>query len=757
MKLKSQLLLVSLLMLLIPWAGCQFVKEVEGVLRLGQTQSLSASAGAIASALSNKSSLIYSPEERQQSDRSALQSIYFSALDADIIVDGYDDGWPSISSRIYLKASSFDLNRVDSSDTEPSQVKLKAGLHGDDYYLFFSVTDNKVIYHNPTLTLQGNGDRFVVVLGGHRTPVRKYLISSAAPGKVRVRIMDSNATEINTQVINAQVINTMAIEYGIQGVWQDTAEGFDLEIKIPRSLMDGRFGFYRANEDETVGGKVTLSYGNALPASELPPPWVVQPNPQLYELLKVFGRGGASLTVIDGFYWRVARFQGLEKKSESLSSDKNVRAEAFFLGDFWLVQRLFRAILSSRAVVVAEPETRPGRLQRPEIVKALGGESASQWYQAVSDHSKRVLAIAEPIYEGEAVIGVLLAEQSSEEFLSLADNAFGRLLYVSFIVVTVIGLGLLAYASLLSWRIRKLSEAAHAVIGEDGVLKADFSVSTAKDELGDLSRSYARLVYRVKQSSDYLRSLARTLSHELRTPIAIVRSSLENLDNEPLSERGSEYTARAKEGVERLSYILTAMSEANNVEASIENSERFEFDLAQLTTELMQAYESIHTEFNFSLGGMAGGSREVPLGPKIILGVPELVVQLLDKLMDNAASFCPPGGEIKFGFFETQSAYRLVLSNQGPMLPTEMLGQLFDSMVSVREKTLLNEPKNKKLGATGDNAGKAQAHLGLGLYIARLIAEFHGGSIRGVNLPDGSGVQFEVELSKIVAPQLNPD
>jgi two-component system, OmpR family, sensor histidine kinase ChvG len=72
----------------------------------------------------------------------------------------------------------------------------------------------------------------------------------------------------------------------------------------------------------------------------------------------------------------------------------------------------------------------------------------------------------------------------------------------------------------------------------------------------------------------------------------------------------------------------------------------------------------------------------------------------------------------------------ITVSNEGPALPMEMQEQLFDSMVSVRPQQ-----------------GGDEAHLGLGLYIVRLIAEFHNGSARLENRPDGKGVTAVISLS----------
>jgi two-component system sensor histidine kinase ChvG len=69
----------------------------------------------------------------------------------------------------------------------------------------------------------------------------------------------------------------------------------------------------------------------------------------------------------------------------------------------------------------------------------------------------------------------------------------------------------------------------------------------------------------------------------------------------------------------------------------------------------------------------------------------------------------------------------LTVSNHGPRLPEAMKDKLFESMVSVR---------------SGKSA--AEPHLGLGLYIVRLIAEYHGGSVEALDREDGSGVVIRV-------------
>ena len=89
--------------------------------------------------------------------------------------------------------------------------------------------------------------------------------------------------------------------------------------------------------------------------------------------------------------------------------------------------------------------------------------------------------------------------------------------------------------------------------------------------------------------------------------------------------------------------------------------------------------------------------------------------------------FSSDGDRIGVSLEQEEGVYVIGVANPGPALPERMRSQLFDSMVSVR-------------------GGKADEHLGLGLYIAKLIAEGHGGSISASNIE--GGVRFDVALPK---------
>jgi signal transduction histidine kinase len=282
---------------------------------------------------------------------------------------------------------------------------------------------------------------------------------------------------------------------------------------------------------------------------------------------------------------------------------------------------------------------------------------------------------------------------------------------------------LFAYAGVLSLRIRRLRDAAGRALRPDGRLDPRLPHLAARDDLGDLSRGFARLLGEVGAYNDYLRTLASKLSHELSTPLAIVRSSLDNLDQEQLSPGARTYAQRAREGAERLSGILRSMAEASRMERIVAGAEGEDFDLADLVRSCAEAYRDLVAPRRIAL--------DVPAGRIGLHGAPELIAQALDKLVDNARSFTPDDGWIRIRLRALDAGAELAVANNGPPLPDRMQERLFESLVSVREGAQRGEPP----------------HLGLGLFVVRLVAELHQGQASAVNLPDGAGVEFRLRLA----------
>ena len=355
-----------------------------------------------------------------------------------------------------------------------------------------------------------------------------------------------------------------------------------------------------------------------------------------------------------------------------------------------------------------------------DISAALQGTPGTRT-RRTPDGRTVVMSAAHPVWNANEVAGAVVVEETTNPVASLRSDALERLLLLTLAAFTGTAAILIGYATRISIRIRRLRDEAESAIDTRGRLARLSAGSDAGDEIGDLSRSFSAMLERLGQHHAYLESMAGRLSHELRTPIAVVRSSLENLRLASTAEESRAYLARAEEGLARLNTILHRMSEATQLEQALRTAERERYDLAALVRGCVEGYRLAYPGTPFALEPTERALE--------VSGSPDLGAQMLDKLVENAADFSPPGAPVRMRLEARGRHAELAVENQGPLLPAAMRGRLFDSMVSVREQRSGTAP-----------------HLGLGLYVARLIAEFHGGAIEAADTAARDGVIVRVNL-----------
>lgn len=680
MRLRKQLVFLSLLSLSLPWAGCQYIKEVGSVLEQGQLSALDATARAIAARLNAEPSLLGGKNTTKN-----LQTLYAHTLTHPLIVDGYIDDWRSLE----LPAQHFS-NSADSNDNFSADIRA-AKL--DNYlYLFIQVQTASINYHHPGSPELASGDHLVLSRGLAGDRSRDYTLTTSAPGSLIAFYRDSNGRTRQ--------------EHAIEGIWHEQPRGYAVELQLPLTFADHGFGLQAAKYKRPSDNNPGTYHSQATPAV------LTYQLDRLNQALQTFQQPGLQLEVVNKQGWSLARTGSLDiQASHSPSLEQ----------PSWLTLKLYQLALTDNPEIT-QAEYATGHLEGEDIDQALAGMSSHLLYKGRRGHIGRSSAV---ISHNGDTLGVLIAEQSSEQLLTLTGNAFTRLIQYSFITTLLVSFALLAYASWLSWRIRTLGKAATKAVGDDGQLQSlpsKWPSFNASDEIGDLSRNYRELLQRLEEHTSYLKTLASKLSHELRTPLAVVRSSLDNLEHVQQSPEANTYLCRAREGSERLSKLISSMSVASRLERSIQDAEREPFDLAQLLQELTEAYRGIYSQ-QLLVTIIPGDYR--------IHGAPELLVQLLDKLSDNASDFCPTDGTIEYRLQQHKDIIHLSVSNDGPPLPETMQEQLFESLVSVRSNT------------------SDTPHMGLGLHIVRLIAAFHHGRASATNRKDESGVIFNIELTAL--------
>jgi len=669
MNLKRQLLLVSVLTLALPWAGYQFIHETESALRAGQQQMLAGTARVIADSLAQY------PEEFPELQVAGFvygDQVYGHPLETRPEIDGYFDDW------------TIDRESLQTLRGTDGPIRFAVGLFDEAVYLYVEVVDRNIVFARPGAIALDDGPHFAD----------------------RVSLINTSPSYLNETLYFAAeapglLVTVVRNDYGfrsdpaILSYWQDVPHGYQIEARIPAIKLGTHLGVVVSNTaSETEQPVRSASF-----ASRTPGPFVT-PSPEMDSIVSSLAqRGGIRLIVTDASGWRIAASGDLSTMAVGTDS----------AGSAWLRFAYSALVESGQAAELAKPDP-SGREQQNYIVQALEGNESVSWFRS-ADSGRAVVAVAQPVTVDNSTIGSIVLQQGTDAILSLTNQTLVRLINVTVIATLLVAVALLGYATWLSRRIRRLSVAAEdALDGDD--LRRSLPSALAGDEIGDLSRSFSNVLRQLGDYNEYLRSLASKLSHELRTPLAIVTSSLENLEHEPLNEASTDYAARARDGADRLRKILTAMSEASRVEELMQYAVPETFDLRAALNSTVAAYRDVYPDRSFNF--------DTELDAAITQGSPELVIQMLDKLVDNAVDFSSDEDTITIGLSEKQGAFLFSVTNPGSPLPEQMRSQLFDSMVSIRSGS--------------------DKHLGLGLYVAKLIAEGHGGRIDARNTHGGVAV-----------------
>jgi two-component system sensor histidine kinase ChvG len=662
MALRRQLLLLASLTLVLPWAGCEYVREMEAGLREGQQAALGATAQAVEARLRTDPEILaqlsQSLEGLQRFEAEPV--LYIHSLQGSVVVDGYGEEWRN-----------FAIPPQQIPGTAPP-VSISLGERGGSIYAFIEVADSERQFFDPSQPLQ-QADHVLMRLGDG-TLLRLF---SAAPGAITVeRHLGQGAWQR---------------EHRVTGIWNEAEDSYVLELRLPRNLATGGLAV-QANDgasDEEVPALLPLHP-------------LLRGDKTYTDALAIFTRPGVRLALVAQDGWLLGRAGELSMPRD----DEAVRDT--------LAHHLVRRVLGRPDYPVL-PAEEPGRLTHMDTTT---GSSWYRWSDSLVGRVTMPISLAED-EDNSAPALALVAEQSLDSLQTLTTGAMGRLLWYTTLATLLAGGTLLAYASVLSWRIRRLSKAAQRAVDSEGRIRAEIPGSRSKDEIGDLARSYAALLQRLRHYNEYLETLASKLSHELRTPLAIVRSSLDNLGELQPTEQQQVYLERASEGATRLTRLLNAMSAAARLEHSIAQNERERVDMAEFLALLVESYRSVYAPRNLTL-------TCVGEGPFVMSASPELLAQMCDKLVENAADFTGESGSVELVLTRELQEVRLQVINTGPLIPDALQGRLFDSLTSGR-------------------SGQGH-HLGLGLYVVRLIVDFHKGRVQAFNHPGGDKVVFEVRL-----------
>ncbi|MGE5599507.1 MAG: sensor histidine kinase [Bacteroidota bacterium] len=275
----------------------------------------------------------------------------------------------------------------------------------------------------------------------------------------------------------------------------------------------------------------------------------------------------------------------------------------------------------------------------------------------------------------------------------------------------------LYFARRLTDPIRRIEDAARAMAGGDLDRRADVD---GDDELARLAGTLNSLAARTKGLLEERRRLAMDLAHELRTPLAVIKSLTEAFADGVLPADAG-HLAQVGEEIARLEGLAERIPAAFLAEEHTA-SPRAEVVLNGLVADLVHRFSLRFREKDVRL------VWEIPGEEAAVLGNREALLTALGNLLDNALKYSPAGAQVDLTMRVEDGWASIEVADQGPGISAAHLPRIFD-----------------RLYRADPSRSRTTGGFGLGLAIARAVAESHAGTLTASSEP-GRGAVFTLRL-----------
>src|SRR3546814_551986 len=255
-----------------------------------------------------------------------------------------------------------------------------------------------------------------------------------------------------------------------------------------------------------------------------------------------------------------------------------------------------------------------------------------------------------------------------------------------------------------------------------------YPIPSRRDEIGLLARALSDMSQALRQRIDATEAFAADVTHELKIPLASLRSAVEALERVEDPGLRAQLLEVVRDDVHRLDRLITDIAEASRLDAELSRT-RFEpVDLGRMVAGIVAGREARCVERDVRLAF----ARPEP-GTAVVLGEEGRLTRVVENLIDNAISFSPNGGLVQISATRDGDRVQLRLDDEGPGVPPEAREAIFRRFHSVRPE--------------GEAFGK---HSGLGLAIAKATVEAHDGWIAAEDRADAtSGARFTITLPAV--------
>ena len=392
------------------------------------------------------------------------------------------------------------------------------------------------------------------------------------------------------------------------------------------------------------------------------------------------------------------------------------------------LDRLFDFLVGTRGIRrFAEPATDRAEAW-PEIRAASqGGRAAMIRYAPDFTH----VVSAAHVAENGGGIRFLLTANPREVRAFIRDERLG---------LAILGILTILLSAFLSWflartivkPLRQLVRAAVRVrLGRSREINVP-RLPSRRDEIGTLARAISDMSQALRDRIDATESFAADVAHELKNPLASLRSALDTLGSVRDPDLADQLLGVARDDVRRMDRLITDISDASRLDSQLSRIRFDRIDLGAMVGELVAGRATRPGAEERRLA-----FRPPSAGSTLILGDDMRIERAIDNIIDNALSFAPPNSQVEIGVAPLGAGLvRLWVADRGPGVPPGEREAIFRRFHSSRPP------------------GQFGRHSGLGLAIARSVVEAHQGSIRVIDRPDGgTGALFEIILPRADADE----
>jgi two-component system, OmpR family, sensor histidine kinase ChvG len=252
-----------------------------------------------------------------------------------------------------------------------------------------------------------------------------------------------------------------------------------------------------------------------------------------------------------------------------------------------------------------------------------------------------------------------------------------------------------------------------------------------RDEIGLLARALSDMSQSLRDRIDATEAFAADVAHEIKNPLASLRSALESMRRVDDPNIRMELQAIAEDDVRRMDRLISDISDASRVDSELTRA-RFEpIDIGCMIEQIVIARDA-RPSVDQAQRGVTVAYARPRKGSAMVFGEDMRLARVLDNLIDNAISFSPDGGVVEVVATVTGQQVLIRIRDDGPGVPVHDRDAIF-------RRFHTNRPHNPD--------GMLERHSGLGLSIARTIVQGHLGQIEVFGREDGlSGAVFEVRL-----------